>query len=255
MLALHAPQSASLMSPNPDDLAAASACEFARHLCDRWQALLGHDLLGVYLLGSLAHGGFSRRYSDIDVAVIAQNGLFPDALARVRLDAAIVAPDLAPKLSIFWTDRTFSCGRFPPLDRIDYLDHAATLVERARLAPERPSIVEVRRYLAGEPFANWKKASQEFATSNYLDAKDRKSYLRALLYPARLVFSWITGQMDSNDVAVGYLSQEAPDGLDLDIVRRALACRRAASDPDLLFSSRTLLPRQVAACAAMMAVA
>jgi predicted nucleotidyltransferase len=217
--------------------------------------MLGGEIIGIYLIGSLAHGGFSRRYSDIDIAVITGSGLSPAVLERMRLDAATVAADLASTLSIFWTDRTFSFGRFPPLDRIDYLDHAVTLVERVHLVPERPTIEEVRGYLAGEPFANWKKASQEFATCDYLDAKDRKSYLRALLYPARFVFSWATGRMDSNDVAVGYLSGEAPTGLDVDLVRRALACRQAASDPDFLFSDRTLLPRQVAACAAMMTAA
>ena len=98
------------------------------------------------------------------------------------------------------------------------------------MAPQRPDIGEVRRYLAGEPFASWKKASEDFATSAQLDAKNRKSYLRALLYPARLLFSWATGRMDSNDVAVRYVAEQAPDGLDIELVQRALACRQAASD-------------------------
>jgi hypothetical protein len=41
-------------------------------------------------------------------------------------------------------------------------------------------------------------------------------------------------------------------GLDVDLIARALDIRRAAADPDALFASRTLLPRQVAACAALM---
>ena len=58
------------------------------------------------------------------------------------------SPDLAPKLSLFWTDRSFTIGRFPPLDRLDYLDHAQPLIERERAAPPRPSLDEVRAYLA-----------------------------------------------------------------------------------------------------------
>ena len=41
-----------------------------------------------------------------------------------------------------------------------------------------------------------------------LDAKDRKAYLRALLYPARLCFSYATGLMTSNDDAVAYLREQ-----------------------------------------------
>ncbi len=37
------------------------------------QRLLGHDLLGIYLHGSLALGGFHPTRSDIDVVVLTGN--------------------------------------------------------------------------------------------------------------------------------------------------------------------------------------
>ncbi len=92
---------------------------FAAALAARWEASVGDALLGVYLIGSLAHGGFSRRYSDIDVAVVSEAGLTPADFDAMRADAAAISSELAAKLSIFWTDRTFSAGRFPPLDRAD----------------------------------------------------------------------------------------------------------------------------------------
>ena len=55
--------------------------------------------------------------------------------------------DWGTKVSVFWADRNFSLGRFPPLDRIDYLDHAIALIERERLRPPRPTLDEIRRYL------------------------------------------------------------------------------------------------------------
>ena len=58
-----------------DEIASETAAAFANSLVDGWQAALGSELLGLYLIGSLAHGGFSRRYSDIDMAVISENGL------------------------------------------------------------------------------------------------------------------------------------------------------------------------------------
>ena len=237
------------MSTSPDQLAAIAARNFGTALAARWRGEPG--LIGIYLIGSLAHGGFSRRYSDIDIAVITENGLSPSALDRMRADAVSVSDELAAKLSIFWSDRVFSIGRFPPLDRADYLDHAVTLMEREHVVPARPMLEEVRRYLAGAPFGNWANACETFAARDSLDPNDRKSYLRALLYPARFVSSWLTGGMASNDDAVAHLTEHAPWGLDVPLIQRALACRQAARDPDPLFGARKQLPRQVTACAAV----
>ena|SRR5579863_5809979 len=121
---------------NSTDLNAAArdaAMQFADALGPVWQAALGQDLLGIYLIGSLAHGGFSRRYSDIDIAVITETGLSPRALDDLRRQAMALSPAWGPKVSVFWTDRRFAVGRFPPLDRLDYLDRRAC-VSATRLA-------------------------------------------------------------------------------------------------------------------------
>ena len=231
-----------------DEAAEAVAREFTRALCAQWQSTLGGGALGIYCIGSLAHGGFNRRYSDIDMALIVQEPMAPAALDALRADAANVSADLAAKLSIFWTDRSFAVGRFPVLDCIDYLDHAVALTERERVTPPRPSLAEVRAYLAGPPFGNWCKEAARFAASDTLDAKDRKSYLRTLLYPARLIYSWTTGQMASNDDAVAFLAERAPFDLDTDLIAQALECRRVGDDPDRLFPARAALLNQVAVC-------
>jgi predicted nucleotidyltransferase len=238
-----------MISLSLDQRAAVAAGDFVRTVAPQWQATLGHELIGLYLLGSLAHGGFSRRYSDIDVALVTESGVTAAVLDRLRAQGAQVSAELAAKLSFFWTDRAFSIGRFPPLDRIDYLDRVVVLSERERVLPPRPPLAEIRAYLAGIPFSNWMAAADKFAAADALDPKDRKSYLRALLYPARFFVSFMTARMVSNDDAVAYLDACAPPGLDVDLVKRALACRQAAADPDPLFGERAALPRQVAACA------
>jgi hypothetical protein len=240
-------------SADPDDLAALAALaasNFVRALAPQWQASLGDEMLGIYLLGSLAHGGFSRRYSDIDVALVTRAGVTPDILNRLSAQAAQVSSELAAKLSFFWTDRGFTIGRFPPLDRIDYLDRAVTVIEREHVSPPRPTLADVRGYLTGMPLSNWIITAEKFAAATTLDPKDRKSYLRAHLYPARFLVSFMTARMVSNDDAVAYLDQCAPAGLDVSLIARALACRRTDADPDALFAERTVLPRQVAACSA-----
>ena len=81
------------MAPTADTSVQAAAVDFARRIAPLWQAALGPELLGVYLIGSLAHGGFSRRYSDIDMALITEAGLSPQTLDRVRSQAAAVSGD------------------------------------------------------------------------------------------------------------------------------------------------------------------
>src|SRR5258707_5091993 len=84
-----------------------AAVDFARRIVPFWQAALGSELLDIYLIGSLAHGGFSRRYSDIDMAVVTQEGLSPQTLDRVRSEAAAASAGWAAKLSLVWTCRHF----------------------------------------------------------------------------------------------------------------------------------------------------
>ena len=238
---------------DPDEVARTAAVDFARRLVPYWQATLGTELLGAYLIGSLAHAGFSRRYRDVDVALVTEAGLSPQSLDRMRSEAAALSADWGPKLSVFWTDRQFCLGRFFPLDRIDYLDHAVVLVERERVRPARPTLQEIQRYLSGEPFANWTGSARRFAASETLKPKDHKAYLKTHLYPGRFCYSWTTGRIGSNDAAVAFLSETSPARLDVSLIKRALQCRQAAGDPDSLFAARTILPSQVDACAALLA--
>ena len=176
------------MLPTTDMSAQAAAVDFVRRIVPFWQAALGTELLGVYLIGSLAHGGFSRRYSDIDMAVVTEAGLSP----------------------------------------------------------------QIRNYLGGAPFANWTEQARRFASAEALDPKDHKAYLRTLLYPARLCYSWMTGCMGSNDEAVAFLGKTRPARLDVSLISRALQCRYADADPHSLFPARTSLPSQVNACATLL---
>lgn len=237
--------------PPSDADAAATARAFAAALAAGWRSQLGANLLNVALIGSLAHGGFSRRYSDIDVAIITESGLDAAELDQLRATAVAISEDLARKLSIFWTDRAFTVGRFPPLDRVDLLDHGVILTGRDRVMPERPSLDEIRGYLCGKPYESWAQSADQFAALDALEPKSHKSYLRAHLYPARFVFSFMTGRMGSNDDAVEWLRGHIIPGLDVPLIAAALDCRRAAADPDVLFPARTVLPRQVAACTAL----
>lgn len=242
-----------MTTTDPNEVASRAAVDFARRLVPYWRAALGTELLGVYLIGSLAHGGFSRRYSDIDTALVTEAGVAPQVIDHVRSEAALLSTDWSPKLSVFWANRGFGIGQFPPLDRIDYLDCPVVLMEQEHVRPARPALDEIRIYLRGTPFSNWIANAKRFAASETLDPNERKTYLRTLLYPARFCYSYMTGRMGSNDDAVAYLNERCPAQLDLTSIERALQCRRAAADPDSLFLARTILPAQIDACTVLLA--
>jgi hypothetical protein len=207
--------------PDPDEVARIAAIDFARRLVPHWVEALGTELLGAYLIGSLAHAGFSRRYSDIDMLLVTAAGLSAQALDRVRSEAVALSADGGPKVSVFWTDRYFSLGRFPPLDRVDYLDHAVVLMERERMRPARPTLQEIQHYLRGAPFTDWVDRARRFAAVETLKPNDHKAFLRTLLYPGRFCYSWMTGRIGSNDEAVAFLSERHPAHLDINSIARA----------------------------------
>ena len=236
------------MSENLDDSSRAAAEEFTTELAALWHVQIAPSILGIYRIGSLAHGGFSRRYSDIDIAIVSENGLSRDELDKAREAALHRSASLGAKLSIFWSDRSFSVGRFPTLDRIDYLDHGVPLIERERVRPDRPSLDAVRTYLRGQPLEAWGEQMRRFAAVTTLGPADQKPYLRTLLYPARFFYSWMTGKMASNDTAVAFLAKAAPEGIDIDLIARALRFRQEARDLDALLPDRVKLPRLFAGC-------
>ena len=236
------------MSTDMNDTARAAALEFARTLASLYRAQFGKRLVGAYLIGSLAHGGFSHRYSDIDVALVTEDSLDTATLTTLRSLAAECDATLSQKLSLFWSDHRFTDGRFPPLDRTDYIDHAIVLNEREHVLPVRPTLNEIRLYLRGDPLSNWTESAHRFAGMDSLAAGDHKAFVRMLLYPARLVYSWTTGRLASNDEAVAFTCEHRPSGMNIDILTKTLACREAAADPDALFPARTVLPDQVKSC-------
>ena len=234
-------------------LAKTSAINFARHLADRWQQVLGSDLLGLYLIGSLGHAGFSRRYSDIDIALITSAGMHTGgARSLARRSRRAVCRLGHQGLGVLGGPAFFS----RPISAAGShrLSRPRDCADRARTtAASRPAIEEIRTYLRGVLFATWADRARTFAAAQVLEPKDHKAYLRTVLYPARFCYSWITGLMGSNDDAVAFLGKTCPPRLDLSLITRALRCRQADADPDSLFAARTSLPSQVDACAALLA--
>jgi len=76
-----------------------------------------------------------------------------------------MSADWGPELSVIWTDRHFSLGRSPLLDRIDYLDHRVVLHERERVRPGRPRLQQVQVTWLTRHLRNGPTSVRRFATA------------------------------------------------------------------------------------------
>jgi hypothetical protein len=128
---------------------------------------------------------------------------------------------------------------------LDLLDHGVPLLGDHKANFTRPTQVEVHQALRESIEKSWQPRIPELQALTRLEAKDRKPYVRAILYAARLIFTWDKLAVDSNDRAVEYLHQIQPPGLDLEPINRALACRRDQCTVEEVFALRADLNRQV----------
>src|SRR5262249_58968106 len=112
-----------------------------------------------------------------------------------------------------------------------YIDHAVVLTEHERVLPSRSTLNEIRIYLKGAPFSTWTENAHRFAQMEVLTPGDHKGFIRTLLYPARLVYSWTTGPVASNGEDVAFACEHRPPGVNTDILTKNLPCREAAADP------------------------
>jgi hypothetical protein len=209
-----------------------------------FQAKLGTSLVDAYKLGSLAHGGFSAVYSDIDVGLLLECAAAPAQMAELIADAKTLDTIYGKKLSIFWGNPEFTWGRLPNLDRLDLLDHGVPLLYHHKPQFRRPTKHEIRDELLRSIERSWKPRLPELNSLKELAPENRKPYIRAILYAARLIYSWDILAMESNDRAVQYLHQVQPLGLDLQPIDMALACRQGKCTVDEVFALRTDLNRQ-----------
>src|SRR5215468_3461059 len=203
--------------------------ECVGRVAEHFKSKLGSSLLEAYKIGSLAHGGFSPIYSDLDVGLILSCLSPPVEMDRMIAEAKGLDDEYGKKISIFWGNPECDWGRLPALDRQDLLDHGVPLLNNRKPDFRRPTKNQIR---------------EQLSQSRELEPKERKPYIRAILYPARLIYSWDNLVVDSNDRAVEYIYNVKPPGLDLLPIEKALACRRGKSSAEEVFSLGADLSRQ-----------
>jgi hypothetical protein len=240
-----------------------------------YRAALGSRLIAGYALGSLAHGGFSPLVSDVDVGLVLQDPLTAKDSVTIHTVARSLRTGrsaLDKRLSVFWGSPSTlqgqrRGGRFPPLDRLDLLDHGRLLTGRdARACVARPGQAELLAagaefalgYLGGTRtlpgrlrdwarlWADHSSALDEIRAPSRLVSRGPRRLTKIVLFPARFLFTADTGQVGTNTLAAAhYLARtDAPAAT---LVAAALAWRLEAPPEDeaTALLGRELIPLYV----------
>jgi tetratricopeptide (TPR) repeat protein len=175
--------------------------------------VFGPRLVSVYALGSLAHGGFSPLVSDVDVAFILEDPLLPSdsaGMETVKRSVVGLGLPLAERLSIFWGSQASlrgagAGGRFPPLDRLDLLQHGRLLAgrdERAGLlAPSHRDLVIGAADFALKSSLRQPESVQQILDPTLLVQQGIRPVTKRVLFPVRFLYTARTGEIGRNEDA------------------------------------------------------
>jgi len=170
--------------------------------------------VSVYIMGSLARGGFSEIVSDIDLGIILKGSLVGagEKIQYVLSDAHKKFPSIKNKISIFWgsiesINGVIEAGRYPPFDRLDLIDHALLLSgQDDRKMLTRPTRKELE--IASSIFSLNNLANQgrieEFHNYQCIAKKGVVYTTKTILFPARFIYLERTGKIAGNEESSRY---------------------------------------------------
>jgi hypothetical protein len=188
------------------------------------QAVLGAEIEAIFVLGSLAHGGFAPLVSDVDVAIIVAATAPSTAEQMARVQSLVVnkgSSPLSERLSVFWADwhavRTGDGGhsRLGPVDRLDLLDSGHLLLGSDLREPSvRPSPRELVVMSADHILNKFTDAYlQRLRDTGALLAGGPRAVTKAILFPVRFMYTLRTGRIGLNDnSARWYAAEDLPGG-------------------------------------------
>jgi hypothetical protein len=217
---------------------------YVRRVAEFFDRRLGTTLVEAYRLGSLAHGGFSAIYSDIDVGLLLNCAEPPPGMGETIATAKELDAQYGKKLSVFWGNPDCEWGRLPVIDRLDLLDHGVPLLRGHKPQFPRPSREEIHGALRDSVERSYRPRLPELMALRHLEPHQRKPYIRTILYPARLIYTWDNLAVASNDRAVEHLHRVRPVDLDLGPIDLALACRHEKRTAEAVFAAAPNLERQ-----------
>jgi hypothetical protein len=174
--------------------------EVAEVACRHTIRAFGARLVAVYMIGSLAHGGFAAAVSDVDLSVLVDrcDAMVPPlAGSVVEATRGELGPGLADRLSIFYTDwASFNApaetGRMGAIDRLDLMDYGILIhgVDHRARDGSRPTreelITESAEFL--QSWLTQRRSARELA------AAGPRVLTKNVLFPVRFLYTHATGR-------------------------------------------------------------
>jgi hypothetical protein len=212
--------------------------ELAADLADR---AFARRLVATFVIGSLAHGGFSPSVSDVDLAVVIAGPLTDDDRSTIAgiTNGVHTLGGLAERLSVFWSSPAAltgeadpTAGRMPALDRLDLAVHGQvrrggfdlTTIVRPTT---RELVVEATQFAIDK--LSTADVVEELGDARALVARGARHLTKRILFPVRFTFTALTHEMGTNEAAAAwYVAGGYPAS---DLVRHAAAWRTAPLDP------------------------
>lgn len=209
----------------------------------------GPRIMSIFKIGSLGtHGDFSPC-SDVDVALML-NRVSPgdEDIIQSLIDAAKATHlPYANVLSVFWSSYDLpsfiqGVGRFPPLDRLDLIEHGVLMwgEDKRHLLtkPSHDELVLASTKFISEYMLHAEKAEEIKYSPRVIVDKGARYFSKCVIFPVRLLFTLENQDViASNKEAINYFAEHiAPrlaDGHDIQLlVQEAYACRNlTASQP------------------------
>ncbi|MSU55271.1 MAG: nucleotidyltransferase domain-containing protein [Candidatus Taylorbacteria bacterium] len=214
-------------------------------------SFFGSRLISVYLIGSLAHGGFSEVSSDIDIAFILDNKDILeedwDMVNNINKDIKATGLEFSKKLSIFWTNVTTISnkitsggfppptkkdGLFPPFDILDLYQNGVLIygkdIKSNILVPNEENL-----FIAGTEFllsyVDNKKRNECLSNVDIFLELNPVDISKNILFPIRLLFTLFTSKIGSNgDAALYFLSKKDTSEKLKELINQAIYIRNSA---------------------------
>jgi hypothetical protein len=203
-------------------LSTATAAAVVQATSEVASLVFARRLVSVYLLGSLAHGGFSPEVSDIDMGLVLEDPLLPsDAtlISDVKAQVVTLGLSLADRLSLFWGSTqslsgSSSEGRFPPLDRLDLILHGQLLAGRDIATglpkPSREELIIGAVQFALETLGKPEEVLQ-VRNPMLLARRGMRHVGKRVLFPVRFLYTARTGEVGRVEAAAEhYCSSGGP---------------------------------------------
>jgi len=187
------------------------------------RAVLDGEIEAMFVLGSLAHGGFAPLVSDVDVAIVLGATAPGTAERMARVQTLVVEEGSSPlseRLSVFWADwHTVRTGegahsRLGPVDRLDLLYSGRLLLGSDLREPSvRPSHEELVVMSADHILNKFTDAYLErLRDTRALLEGGPRAVTKAILFPVRFMYTLSTGRIGLNDNSAHWYAAEGLPG-------------------------------------------